>query len=65
MIKPKKKPTVSSNIDGNAFAIMAVTEKALRKAGADNEYIEQYRTEAMKGNYHHLVATTMEYVNFD
>ena len=44
MIKPKKKPTVSSNIDGNAYAIMALTGIALRKAGADNEYIEQYRS---------------------
>jgi len=65
MIKPKKKPTVSSNIDGNAYAIMAITEKALRKAGADNEYIEQYRTEAMKGDYNHLLATTMNYVSFN
>ena len=65
MIKPKKKPTVSSNIDGNAYAIMALTEKALRKAGADNEYIEQYRTEATSDDYDHLISTTMNYVNFD
>ena len=65
MIKPKKKPTVSSNIDGNAYAIMTLTGIALRKAGAGDEYIEQYKTEAMKGDYNHLVATTMEYVNFN
>ena len=65
MIKPKKKPTISSNIDGNAFAIMAITSKALRKAGADDEYIEQYRTEATSDDYDHLISTTMEYVNFN
>ena len=65
MIKPKKKPTISSNIDGNAFAIMAITSKALRKAGADDEYIEQYKTEATSDDYDHLISTTMNYVNFN
>jgi hypothetical protein len=61
---PKEKPEVQlSGEDGNAFSILGATIKALRKAGADEEYIDKYQTEAMSGNYDELLQTTMGYVN--
>jgi len=64
MIEPKEKPVINSDIDGNAFVIMGTARKALRKAGADEEYINKYTTEAQSGDYGHLLQTTMKYVEF-
>ena len=64
MIGPKNKPTVELiGQDGNAFAIMGAVSKALRKEGADREYIDKYTDEATSGDYDNLLAVTMEYVN--
>lgn len=61
---PNEKPDVKLvDEDGNAFVILGKTKKVLRKAGADNEYINQYMGEAMSESYDHLLATTMKYVN--
>ena len=62
MIKPRETPILDlSNVSGNAFAIMGAACKALKMEGADAEYITQYKDEAMKGNYEHLLQTTMKY----
>lgn len=64
MSGPDVKPIVKLiGEDGNAFMILGATSKALRKAGADSEYIDQYRKEAMDGDYNHLLAVTMDYVD--
>ena len=64
MKKPKKKPNVKLvGENGNAFVIMGKTQAALKKAGADKEYIKKYIDEATSGDYDHLLATTMKYVN--
>jgi hypothetical protein len=47
--------------DGNAFAILGKVKKALRKAGLNDE-AEAFMEEAMSGDYDHLLATAMEYV---
>ncbi len=63
MKAPDKKPEVKLiGKGGNAFPIMMMVIKALRKAGADQEYIDQYKKEAMSGNYDHLLQVTMKYV---
>ncbi len=63
MKKPKKKPSVKLlGGDGNAFIIMGTVMKALRKAGADDEYIQQYKKEATGGDYDNLLSVTMDYV---
>jgi len=63
MIQPTKKPVVKlTGNDGNAFAIMGRIQRALKKNGADREYIDQYLSKAMSGNYDHLLAVSMEYV---
>ena len=48
--------------DGNAFAILGSVQRALRKAGASKDEINQYMEEAMSGDYNHLLSTTMEWV---
>ena len=48
--------------DGNAFAILGSVQRALRKAGASKEEINQYMQEAMSGDYNHLLSTTMDWV---
>ena len=60
------KPTVKLiGRDGNAFAIMGAVIKALKKSGAENEIIEEYKEEAMSGDYNHLLVTTMKYVEVE
>jgi hypothetical protein len=59
----KKKPTVKlTGEDGNAFSILGRVKSALKKAGMHEE-AKQYMEEAMSGDYNHLLAVTMKYVN--
>jgi len=48
--------------DGNAFFIMGKVVKALRMAGYDADFIEEYKKKAMGGDYDNLLRVTMEYV---
>ena len=50
--------------DGNAFAIMGVVSKALKKAGY-HDLASQYLADATMGDYDHLLRTTMEYVDVE
>jgi len=64
MKAPKQKPEVRlAGEDGNAFAIMARVSRALRKAGADEEYITKYLEESKSGDYDNLLRVAMEYVD--
>lgn len=49
-------------IDGNAFSIMGAVRRALRQNGASREYIEAYTKEATSGDYDHLLAASVEYL---
>jgi hypothetical protein len=49
--------------DGNAFAILGRTTRALRQAGLDQDEIDQYHAEATSGDYDHLLQTTMRWVD--
>lgn len=51
--------------DGNAFAILGKVRNAMRKAGVSQMEIEKFTTEAMAGDYDHLLRTVMEYVNVE
>jgi hypothetical protein len=62
MQEPTEKPTMVFRHE-NAFATIGAASKALRKAGADKEYIDQYTEEAMSGDHDNLIAVTMQYVN--
>lgn len=60
------KPTVKLiGEDGNAFVILGKVKSAMRRAGIDNNTINQYMEEAMSGDYNHLLQTTMKYVNVE
>jgi len=48
--------------DGNAFAIMGRVAREMRRAKWTPEEIKEYQDKAMSGDYDHLLATTMEYV---
>ncbi len=64
MKAPDEKPNVKlAGEDGNAFSILGRVKQALRKAGADQEYVDKYLEECMSGDYDHLLATTIKYVN--
>ena len=48
--------------DGNAFLILGRVMKALKRGGATPEEVREYLDEAKSGDYNHLLATTMEWV---
>jgi len=50
-----------SGEDGNAFAVLGKVNRALKKAGHP-ELATEYFREATKGDYDHLLQTTMKYV---
>ena len=63
---PETKPTVKLvGEDGNAFSIMGRVKKALKRAGADKEYIDEYLSEATSGDYDHLLVVSMGYVDVE
>jgi len=51
-----------SGHDGNAFAVMASVNRALRNAGATPEEIAQYQQESMSGDYDNLLRVANEWV---
>lgn len=51
-----------TEVDGNAFSILAHVTKAMRKGGLNKSQITEYTDLAMKGDYDHLLRTTMEFV---
>ena len=50
--------------DGNAFAIMGSISNALRKEG-HGDLVKEFQTEAMSGDYDHLLQTAMNYVEVE
>ncbi len=63
---PETKPIVRLvGHDGNAFSIMGRVKQALKRAGADKEYIDEYLSEATSGDYDHLLVVSMGYVDVE
>jgi len=66
MIKPVTKPEVKMiGNDGNAFSVMGRVKQALKRAGADKEYIDKYLSEATSGDYDNLLVVSMGYVDVE
>ena len=63
MENPKKPMVRLTGIDGNAFSIMGVVSRALRKAEFDQEYIDKYMQESMAGDYNNLLVVAHKYAN--
>jgi hypothetical protein len=49
--------------DGNAFAILGAVGKAMRRAGISKEERDAFIEEATAGDYDHLLATAMRWVD--
>jgi hypothetical protein len=49
--------------DGNAYSIMGIAQKGMRKEGWTQAQINAYLEEATSGDYDNLLATTMKYCN--
>lgn len=63
MEKSKNKPVVKLiGEDGNAFAILGKVKRALIDAGMKKE-ADAFTKEATSGDYDHLLATAMDYVD--
>jgi hypothetical protein len=65
---PKPLTNVSVRLigeNGNAFNILGKVRAALRKAGYDSEFIEEFGRKATSGDYNHLLAVVSEYVNIE
>lgn len=52
-----------SGNDGNAFAIMARVQRALREAGVPKEEVDLYYQESTSGDYDNLLRTACAWVN--
>lgn len=51
--------------DGNAFAIIGKMRRALKRSGVPAGQIEEFCEEATSGDYNHLLATCMRWVNVE
>lgn len=62
--KQEPRPAVRlTGKNGNAFAVLGEVSKALRRAGASDEYVKQFMDEATSGDYDHLLVTAMQYAD--
>lgn len=60
----REKPDVElTGQDGNAFMIMGLCSRALRKAKYSKEEIDQFLNDCKSGDYDHLLAVCMEWLN--
>ena len=51
--------------DGNAFAILGRVQRALKQHGVGADEVKAFQTEAMNGDYNHLLRTCMTWVDTD
>jgi hypothetical protein len=54
-----------SGTNGNAFALIGTVARALRRAGNTREVVTAFRTEAMSGDYDHVLQTCMAYAEVE
>ncbi|MCI0564543.1 MAG: hypothetical protein MN733_39250 [Nitrososphaera sp.] len=52
-----------TGIDGNAFFILGTVNRALVKAGISKSERNLFMAEATAGDYYHMLATCMSWVN--
>jgi hypothetical protein len=64
-IKPKY-PHVEVNLvghDGNAFALLGRVTRQMRRHGLTDAEVNAFMTEAMAGDYNHMLMTAMRWVD--
>lgn len=59
---PKFNVAVEVPFGDNAFAILGVVQKALKKAGATEEEIKQHYADSTSGDYDHLMSVQEDWV---
>lgn len=50
-------------IDGNAFSVIGYVAKAMKKEGKSDEEINEYKKEAMSGNYSYLLMASQDQID--
>lgn len=50
-------------VDGNAYAIMGYTSKAMKRAGFTKEEVDHMYKEATSGDYSNLICVCDEYID--
>ena len=51
--------------NGNAFNILGICLRSMRRAGLSKEECDKFQAEATSGNYDHLLATCIEWFNVE
>ncbi|MCI5543888.1 MAG: hypothetical protein MR368_00210 [Azospirillum sp.] len=51
--------------DGNAFNILGLCHQAMARHELPQSEIDQFMTEAMSGDYNHLIATVMSWFDVE
>ena len=49
--------------DGNAFSILGLCTRELRKVGWNQEQVKAFQDEATEGDYNHLLCTATKYLD--
>lgn len=57
------KPYSLVGVDGNAYAVMGYTQRAMRHAGYSKDEIHQMIEEAESSDYNNLLCVCMEYID--
>lgn len=52
-----------SGVDGNAFNILGIVTRELRRNEVPKTEIDKFTNEATSGDYDHLLQTVMDWVN--
>ena len=63
-----KDPDITVKLIGensNAFNILGICIKAMRRAGLTEEQVDEFRMEATSGDYQHLLNTCMRYFEIE
>ena len=51
--------------DGNAFNILGICRRAMKRANLSESEIEAFTTEATSGDYNHLLTTCCKWFNVE
>lgn len=51
--------------DGNAFSILGKVMRALHHHNVPSEELRRFQNEATSGDYNHLLATCMKWINIE
>ena len=50
-------------VNDNAFSVMGETKRLLKRAGASQEFTDDYLKQAMSGDYDHLLAVSAAFLD--